>query len=201
MRARQREAGEGGLTSEVGSPLTRALRRDLSPPGRGESNLVLAMRCIRVLLSTTKLRSDQGRPVESVSWTKRLFSTRPRQKRRRRNAGRRIVLMPARKRRAVRATRRERLAPPPACGRARLPAFHDGSRQRDFRPEGSASGQASRKRRQTLRTCRRRRFGYSDAPRAPVVMPAGMIPEPPGCGPYPSARGRRTRSAVREYPP
>jgi hypothetical protein len=42
-----------------------------------------------------------------------------------------------------------RLAPPSACGRARLPAFHRGSHQRDFRPEGSASGQASRKRRQS----------------------------------------------------
>jgi hypothetical protein len=31
-------------------------------------------------------------------------------------------------------------------------------------------------------------------------MPAGMMPEPPGCGLYLSARGRRTRSAVREYP-
>jgi hypothetical protein len=32
-------------------------------------------------------------------------------------------------------------------------------------------------------------------------MPAGMMPEPPGCGVYLSARGRRTRSAFREYPP
>jgi hypothetical protein len=48
--------------------------------------------------------------------------------------------------------------------------------------------------------CRTHRQGYSDAPRAPVVLPAGMIPEPPGCGLYPSARGRRTRSAAREYP-
>ena len=48
--------------------------------------------------------------------------------------------------------------------------------------------------------CRTRRLGCSDAPRAPVVVPAGMMPEPPGCGVYLSARGRRTRSAVREYP-
>jgi len=32
-------------------------------------------------------------------------------------------------------------------------------------------------------------------------MPAGMMPEPPGCGVYLSARGRRTRSAFGEYPP
>jgi len=52
-------------------------------------------------------------------------------KKRKRNAGRRSVSCPARKRRAVRATER-RLAPPSACGRARLPAFHHGSRQRDY---------------------------------------------------------------------
>jgi hypothetical protein len=45
---------------------------------------------------------------------------------RKRNAGRRSVSCPARKRRAGRATER-RLAPPSACGRARLPAFHYGA--------------------------------------------------------------------------
>ena len=52
------------------------------------------------------------------------------EKRRKRNAGRRSVLCPARKRRAVRATK-SRLAPPSAVGRARLSAFHHGSRQRE----------------------------------------------------------------------
>jgi hypothetical protein len=95
-----------------------------------------------------------------------------------------------------------RLAPPSACGRARLPAFHCGSHQRDFRPEGSASGQASRKATERSGHSRTRRlFGHSEAPRAPVIVPAGMMPEPPGCGVYPSARGRRTRSAFGEYPP
>jgi hypothetical protein len=42
-----------------------------------------------------------------------------------------------------RARRIRRLAPPSACGRARLPAFHHGSCQRDVGPKGSASGQAS----------------------------------------------------------
>src|SRR3984885_12299209 len=93
-----------------------------------------------------------------------------------------------------------RLAPPSACGRARLLAFHYGSHQRDFRPKGSASGQASRKRRKSCRLSRTRPLGHSEAPRAPVLVPAGMMPELPGCGPYPSARGHRTRSAVREYP-
>ena len=36
----------------------------------------------------------------------------------------------------------------------------------------------------------------SDAPRAPVIVPAGMMPEPPECaGDEPNARGHRTRSA------
>jgi len=52
-----------------------------------------------------------------------------------------------------------------------------------------------------LRRAARIAQGYSDAPRAPVVLPAGMMPEPPGSGWYRSARGCRTRSAVREYPP
>jgi hypothetical protein len=47
----------------------------------------------------------------------------------------------------------------------------------------------------------RRLFGHSDAPRAPVVLPAGMMPEPPGSGVYLSTRGCRTRSAIRKYPP
>src|ERR1700733_9919963 len=75
-----------------------------------------------------------------------LFDSLPAKSKRKRNAGRRIVLCPHTS--GVRdAPRKRRLAPPSACGRARLPAFHRGSRQRDFRPEGSASGQASRKRR------------------------------------------------------
>ena len=72
----------------------------------------------------------------------RIKSGNDERKKRKRNAGRRSVSCPARKRRAGRATER-RLAPPSACGRARLPAFHHGSRQRDFRPKGSAPGQAS----------------------------------------------------------
>jgi hypothetical protein len=49
--------------------------------------------------------------------------------------------------------------------------------------------------------CRTHRLGHSEAPRAPVLVPAGMMPEPPGCGVYLSARGRRTRSVVWKYPP
>jgi hypothetical protein len=109
--------------------------------------------------------------------------------------------MPARKRRAGRATKKGGLRRPPLAGALACRHSTCGFRQPDFRPEGSASGQASRKRRQTLRTCRRRRLGHSDAPRTPVLVPAGMMPEPPGCGPYLSARGRRTRSAAGEYPP
>src|ERR1700689_4155884 len=94
-----------------------------------------------------------------------------------------------------------RLAPPSACGRARLPAFH-----LRFSPTGLSSrrfsvGPGFPKTMRKLRRAARIVFGHSDAPRAPVVLPAGMMPEPPGCGVYRSARGRRTRSALREYPP
>jgi hypothetical protein len=37
------------------------------------------------------------------------------------------------------------------------------------------------------------------APRAPVIVPADMMPKPPGNGPYPPARGHRTRSRLPEY--
>src|SRR3984885_295281 len=108
--------------------------------------------------------------------------------------------MPARKRRAGRAT--EKAAYAALRLRARSPAgipltvltkgtFVPRAQHRARLPEDRAKAAA----------CRTRRLGCSDAPRAPVLMPAGMMPEPPGCGVYLSARGRRTRSAVREYPP
>jgi hypothetical protein len=52
-----------------------------------------------------------------------------------------------------------------------------------------------------LRRAARIAISHSDAPRAPVLLLAGMMPEPPGNGLYLSARGCRTRSAFREYPP
>jgi hypothetical protein len=52
-----------------------------------------------------------------------------------------------------------------------------------------------------LRRAARIVFGHSDAPRAPVLVLAGMMPEPPGSEVYLSARGCRTRSAIKEYPP
>jgi hypothetical protein len=94
-----------------------------------------------------------------------------------------------------------RLAPPSACGRARLPAFH-----LRFSPTGLSSrrfsvGPGFPKTMRKLRRAARIAFGHSDAPRAPVLVLAGMMPEPPGSGLYLSARGCRTRSAIREYPP
>ena len=96
-----------------------------------------------------------------------------------------------------------RLAPPSACGRARLPAFHlRFSPSGTFVPKAQRRARLPERRNIKQRTCRtRRHFGHSDAPRAPVVVPAGMMPEPPGSGVYLSARGRRTRSTVRKYPP
>ena len=70
-------------------------------------------------------------------------------------------------------------------------------------PNGSASGQASRdkhpKRRASLRRCRPR---LQRAPRAPVLMPAGMMSEPPGNkGDEPLSAGTATRSAGRSDRP
>jgi hypothetical protein len=118
-----------------------------------------------------------------------------------RNAGRRIVLMPAHKRRAGRATEKA------ACAalrlRARSPAgvpltvFANGT----FVPRAQHRARLPERRLKRSGHSRTRRlFGHSDAPRAPVLLPAGMMPEPPGCGVYLSARGCRTRSAISEYP-
>jgi hypothetical protein len=90
---------------------------------------------------------------------------------------------------------------PPLAGALACRHSTYGSRQRDFRPEGSASGQASRGQRQSADIAANAIVGHSDAPRAPVLLLAGMMPEPPGNGLYLSARGRRTRSAFRKYPP
>ena len=117
-----------------------------------------------------------------------------------RNAGRRIVLMPTRKRSAGRATEEA------ACAALRLRARSPAGVPLRFSPTGLSSrglsfGPGFPKAARKLRRAARVAFGSSDAPRTPVLVPAGMMPEPPGRGPYPSARGRRTRSAVREYPP
>jgi hypothetical protein len=40
----------------------------------------------------------------------------------------------------------------------------------------------------------------SEAPRTPVIMPAGTMPGPPGSGSHSSARGHRTRSDFRKCP-
>src|ERR1700683_3315069 len=123
-----------------------------------------------------------------------------RKEKRKRNAGRRKVVLPARKRRAGRATEKGGLRRPPlagalACRRSTTVltsgTFVPKAQRRARLPENGAKAAA----------CRTRRLGHSEAPRAPVVVPAGMMPEPPGCGVYLSARGRRTRSAFREYPP
>jgi hypothetical protein len=68
------------------------------------------------------------------------------------------------------------------ASRARLPAFHHGSRQRDSRIPSAQLGPGfpglgADKRRVTPAGAAP---GCSDAPRVPVIVPAGMMPEPPG---------------------
>jgi hypothetical protein len=92
-----------------------------------------------------------------------------RNKRRKRNAGKRRVTTAASSD-AARAL----------LERARLTAFHHGSHLRElFHPKGSASGQASWDAVCTGVT--RLRLSQSrEAPPTPVVMPGDMIPKPPG---------------------
>jgi len=88
-------------------------------------------------------------------------------------------------------------------GAARLPAFHGGSCPRDSRIPRLNSDQASRdtapKRRASLR---RHRPRLQRAPRAPVMLPAGMMSEPPESkGDEPERAGTATRSAGRSDRP
>ena len=109
-------------------------------------------------------------------------------------------------------------------GSARLSAFHRGSRQGDVGPQGSASGHVSRDQSGTSGPVRPPQPGSGDlallhgryprrkeknlsqsseAPRAPVIVPADMMPKPPGndadeaspagtaLAPPPSVTGRR----------
>src|SRR6202161_1441997 len=122
-------------------------------------------------------------------------------KKRKRNAGRRKVVLPARKRRAGRATEKGGLRRPPLAGalacRRSTAVFTSGT----FVPKAQRRARLPKTERKAADLAATRLLGHSEAPRAPVVVPAGMMPEPPGCGVYLSARGRRTRSAFREYPP
>ena len=144
------------------TPSTAQLRGPPPPFSRGGKNhshsrgakSARVLQALCILLVTTGLdpvvhaEMQLQKPAESPNQLRRRMDCRIKsgndeRKKRKRNAGRRSISCPARKRRAGRATER-RLAPPSACGRARLPAFHHGSRQRDFVAQGSASGQASR---------------------------------------------------------
>ena len=95
-------------------------------------------------------------------------------------------------------------APPSQEGAARLPAFHRGSCQRDSRIptaqlRARLHGTRHPKRRASLRRCRPR---LQRAPRAPVIVPAGMMSEPPESkGDEPSPAGTATRSAGRSDRP
>ncbi len=68
------------------------------------------------------------------------------------------------------------------AGAARLSAFHRGSCQGTIHPEGSAQARLRGRRRHKRRVAPASAAPTSsDAPRAPVIVPAGMMPEPPGC--------------------
>jgi hypothetical protein len=80
---------------------------------------------------------------------------------------------------------------------ARLPALHRGACQSD-RTLRLTGPRFTRKRGRGR--CPRRRSRLSGAPRAPVVVPEGSMPEPPENGVTSPARRNRTRSINRPSP-
>ncbi len=91
------------------------------------------------------------------------------------------------------APRIGRLAPPLRFGRARLPAFHCGSAQGVLLSLGAIRARL----RGGLANAADMTAGQistsSDAPRAPVLVPVGMMPGPPGSRLMRPTRGHRTR--------
>ena len=134
---------------------------------------------------------------------------------RRRNADKRIVHPP--RHRARRASTADKCTQSAhlICGRARLSAFHRGSRLRDCSSRRLSVGPCFLGLGRSVRSYtaaptggRRPRAAPRALPRAAPVpvqwctpragRSAGrMMPKPPGNGPYPPARGHRTRSAFR----
>jgi hypothetical protein len=94
---------------------------------------------------------------------------------------------------------------PPACARARKRiqrdalAFRRFARRLSRRPNARTQPRPRFTRAGGRRRYPRRQSRLSGAPRAPVVMPAGTMPGPPGSGVTSPARRYRTRSVVR-YP-
>jgi hypothetical protein len=80
--------------------------------------------------------------------------------------------------------------------RARLSALHRGAWRSDATPQPRPRFPRCRGRRCYLRRVSR----LSEAPRAPVVMPAGSMPGPPGSGVTSPARRYRTRPISRLSP-
>jgi len=78
---------------------------------------------------------------------------------------------------------------------ARLPALRGGSCRSDRTLRSQPGPCFTRPR--GRRRYPRRRPRLNGAPRAPVLMPAGTMPGPPGCGVCRSARRNRSRSALR----
>jgi hypothetical protein len=91
------------------------------------------------------------------------------------------------------APRTRRLAPPFRFGRARLPAFHRGSAQGVWWSLGAIRARL----RGCFATAADMTAGSaptsSGAPRTPVIVPAGLMPGPPGSRLMRPARGLRTR--------
>jgi hypothetical protein len=84
------------------------------------------------------------------------------------------------------------------CGRARLSALR--KRLLPRRPNALTQPRPRFTRTNGCRRYPHHRSRLSDAPRAPVVVPEGTMPRPPGNGVCRSVRRNRSRSALREHP-
>ncbi len=116
---------------------TRSRSRARTPPASDVKQ--------RILFASPRLRRSaslpiQSRPLRAVA--EQLFAARFRQERKEAERRQTHTAMPARIRRAGRATER-RLAPPFRFGRARLPAFHHGTCGGDRTPPLSSSSRTS----------------------------------------------------------
>jgi hypothetical protein len=143
------------------TPLPPSFGRSPFPASRGRKESVFPRRVFRApefcRPQTTKRRSKSERAAEAVSSTKRLFSTRFRQKIRSGTPA--DAVFHARTQAACETRHGEwRLAPPSACGRAHLPAFHLRFLPAGLSSRGLSSGPGFPKTARKLRTCRTRRL-------------------------------------------
>jgi hypothetical protein len=150
-------------------------------------------------------KRSRGAPAPEFLFTNVTIACLP-ERRGRRSAERRIQPLSAPRHQMSPSESASGAAPPPNspphAGEggegARLTALRGGTCQSDRTLRLSPGPRFARRR--GRRRYRRRRSRLSGAPRTPVVMPEGTMPEPPENGVTSSARRNRTRSVNRPSP-